>query len=396
MNEAALSSSLADPPFVLPATPSAGARGAPVSSIIVKLAARCNLACGYCYWFRDQTVLNAPKTMPLAVQRALVERLRGYFERHAPPEMTLILHGGEPLLFGKARFLELCRELRAMESAASAKLHLRLTTNGVLLDEEWSVLLRYFDVGATISIDGPAAMHDLRRPDLRGRGTHAATMTGLLHLRKLGLEPGVLAVADPATSPSETLAFFFDELRSPSVDFLIPDATHDGEPRPSIAPWFIKLFDLWFDRYASRGAEIRLFQAMIRSLCGQPSGVESIGYGPISAVTVCTDGALEAHDVVRIAGNGATASRLNILKNDLEEIEMDPLWRELRAASLDLAPLCRSCEWRFACGGGHIASRYSFERRFDNPSVYCRDLKLILAHIWWRILPTLTFEQRKK
>ena len=43
-------------------------------------------------------------------------------------------------------------------------------------------------------------------------------------------------------------------------------------------------------------------------------------------------------------------------------------------------------------GGGHLAQRWSSERRFDNPSVYCESWKRIFAHIWERIAPTLTVE----
>jgi uncharacterized protein len=364
----------------------------PVASIIVKLAARCNLACDYCYWFRDSTVLDAPKLMSAAVQNALVERLRSHFTRHAVPEMTLILHGGEPLLFGKARFIGLCETLRALERSSATTIKIRLTTNGTLVDEEWAALLRYFDIGTTVSIDGPPSTHNLHRPDLAGKDTHSEVVRGIAHLRALGMEPGILAVADPDTSPEATLEYFFGELNSRHLDFLIPDATHDGSAPKPIGAWFNRLFDTWFDRYAHDGRDIRLFQAMIRSLCGFPSGVESIGYGPVAAVTVCTDGALEAHDVVRIAGNGATASCFNVTRHEIDEVQTDPLWIELLDASLQLAPLCRACPWQFACGGGHIASRWSFEKRFNNPSVYCRDLKLMLSHVWGRISPTLTFE----
>jgi hypothetical protein len=39
-----------------------------------------------------------------------------------------------------------------------------------------------------------------------------------------------------------------------------------------------------------------------------------------------------------------------------------------------------------------LAQRWSAERRFDNPSVYCESWKRIFAHIWDRIAPTLTVE----
>ena len=32
--------------------------------ILVKLAARCNINCSYCYWFRDKSVYDLPKILP--------------------------------------------------------------------------------------------------------------------------------------------------------------------------------------------------------------------------------------------------------------------------------------------------------------------------------------------
>ena len=51
-----------------------------------------------------------------------------------------------------------------------------------------------------------------------------------------------------------------------------------------------------------------------------------------------------------------------------------------------------NCEYLDSCGGGHLAQRWSRERRFDNPSVYCESWKRIFGHIWARIAPTLSVE----
>jgi uncharacterized protein len=45
-----------------------------------------------------------------------------------------------------------------------------------------------------------------------------------------------------------------------------------------------------------------------------------------------------------------------------------------------------------ACGGGHLAQRWSTERQYDNPSVYCESWKAIFSHIWKRIAPTLVVD----
>jgi uncharacterized protein len=45
--------------------------------------------------------------------------------------------------------------------------------------------------------------------------------------------------------------------------------------------------------------------------------------------------------------------------------------------------------------GGHLAQRWSKERGFDNPSVYCDSWKRIFDHIWARIAPTLIVDVEK-
>jgi sulfatase maturation enzyme AslB (radical SAM superfamily) len=63
-----------------------------------------------------------------------------------------------------------------------------------------------------------------------------------------------------------------------------------------------------------------------------------------------------------------------------------------RSRSTRLCDTCLQCEYLDACGGGHLAQRWSSERKFDNPSVYCASWKRIFDHIWDRIAPTLTVE----
>jgi uncharacterized protein len=362
----------------------------PVDTFIVKLAARCNMACTYCYWFRDAEVLARPPRMPDDVVAAFVARLRTHLARDDVPLVTVVLHGGEPLLFGKHRFARLCRDLRGVETDTGKSLSLCVTTNGILIDEEWAALFRAFRVNVTVSIDGPAALHDRYRPDLAGRPTHERVVEGIAALRALGVEPGVLTVCDPSSSPEALLAHLVDELDVRGFDVLIPDATHEDHPAP-IAPYYTRLFDLWLDRYADRGVHIRFLEGTIRALAGYWSRIESIGYGPVGSATVCTDGAVEVQDVCRIAGDGSTVSPVNVLTHELDAIRDDPLWQEIWRASIELAPVCRRCPWQMACGGGHIASRWSQQHRFDNPSVYCDDLQVILEHVWSRVGSTFEY-----
>ena len=78
---------------------------------------------------------------------------------------------------------------------------------------------------------------------------------------------------------------------------------------------------------------------------------------------------------LKIGGATRTATRANILHNTLEDVRTEPAWQEAYTSSLRLCAECESCEYRNACGGGHLSHRWSAERRYDNPSVYCSDIK---------------------
>ena len=119
---------------------------------------------------------------------------------------------------------------------------------------------------------------------------------------------------------------------------------------------------------------------------------DTVGLAPVETVTLMADGALEPLDVLRIAGDGSTKTDCSIFKNAIQDIKDDPRWREAFEASLRVCDTCLNCEFFDACGGGHLAQRWSPERRFDNPSVYCESWKRIFSHVWTRISPTLVVE----
>ncbi|WP_254920704.1 radical SAM protein [Blastococcus mobilis] len=358
--------------------------------LLLKLAQRCNMACTYCYWFRDPSVYTKPTVLTDEAESWLLVRLREHVERYDLDRFMILFHGGEPMLIGKRRFGRLVAGLRALESELGFALKLAITTNGTLVDDEWARIFRQYRIGVTLSIDGDREVHDARRIDHRGAGTYDRVVAALGTLRAAGVEPGVLAVCDPATDPGDLLHLFVEELNV-GFDVLVPDANHADQPA-SIAPYYTRLFDLWYDDYADRKVRIRFLDSIVKGLLGHPSGSESIGYGPVTTTTMLTDGSLEPLDVLRTARFNITKTELNVRSNALMDIQTDPRWREILEASLNLAPACQKCPYFRACGGGHVASRWSAERGFDNPSVYCEDFKKILGHCWDRMAPDLYVE----
>src|ERR1700733_12308796 len=344
-------------PGTIPATPR------PFGFVLVKLASRCNIKCTYCYWFRDAEVYNKPAVLTPEAEDTFCLRLEEHIRAFELPIFLLVFHGGEPLLFPKRRFAALQKKLNEIERRTGCVIKRGVTTNGILVDDEWIELFKAYDIGVSISLDGPAEINDKYRVDFKGRGTLAQTLEGLALLRAAGLDPGLISVCNPGT-----------------------------DNPPPIDDYFIRLFDVWFDKYAALGVNIDTLDAMIRGLVGQLSLSDTIGLGPIDTVTLMPDGSLEPLDVLRIAGDGSTATKIHVRDNAIKDVHNDPVWEEAYEASTTLCETCQKCEFLDACGGGHLAQRWSAERRFDNSSVYCESWKRILGHMWDRIAPTLSVE----
>jgi len=351
-----------------------------VWNLVVKVAARCNIDCSYCYWFRDPSVYDAPKLMSERVADQLLVRVKEQITRYSPPEFYMVLHGGEPLLWGRTNFQSFADKCRRVADETGCPVRLGTTTNGVLIDERWLDCFQENDIGVTVSIDGPAHVHDVHRKTFAGGPTHALVERGIRLLESRDIPFGVLAVCNPAFAAKDYLEYF-SSIGATEFDILLPDSNHDDR-RQSIGQFYRDLFDFWLAaNQKERTIRIRSVEAMLSGLIGGRSESEAFGYGSEELCTILTDGSIEPLDVLRIAGASSTRTACNVFDNALQDIVDDAGWKAARRASLDLCEKCRNCKYMMACGGGYLPHRFSKENGYNNPSVYCDDLYSIFEHM---------------
>jgi uncharacterized protein len=347
--------------------------GQPISQLLVKVATRCNIDCSYCYWFRDAAVYDKPKLMSADVLQQLLLRIEEHVAEHGLADLPIVLHGGEPLLWGVENFTRFAEACAAITARTGCVIPIAVTTNGVLIDDRWLDCFEAHRMSVAISLDGPAHIHDINRKTFQGGGTHEAVERAARRLVARDIRVSALAVCNPAYPPRPYVDFFAD-CGITHYDIMIPDATVDETP-PAIAAFYNGLFDLWFEANRSRPAvNIRIITDMVTALLGNNSPTEGVGYNPVELCTVMTDGSVEAHDVLRIAGDGFTRTAFNIFDHALDEVRNEPRWQAAREASINLAAKCRQCKFMHVCGGGYLPHRFSKRNGYDNPSVYCDDL----------------------
>jgi uncharacterized protein len=358
-----------------------------IYSIIVKLAARCNLNCGYCYIYNheDRTYLHRPRLMTDAVFDATIHRIHEYCAGRPGHSISITFHGGEPTLIGATRFGVLVT--RAKERLGPALRSLSIQTNATLIDASWAICLRDHQVSVGVSLDGPAAVHDAVRVDHRGRGTHAKTIRGLLRLREAGIEPKVLSVINPGHDGLAVYRHFRDQ-EITWMDFLPPDVSHDNKQslygrfgRTPVADFLLPIFDHWF-REDNPAIVIGIFVDLLQRLMGGPGRSDGFGNPLMPYLIVETDGAIEGLDVLRVCDEGLTASGLNVLHHGFDELRRGlPLVYRAVHQGFRLCKMCQACEYHTVCGGGYLPHRYSRVNGFDNPSVWCNDIMILLHHM---------------
>ncbi|WP_223291115.1 FxsB family cyclophane-forming radical SAM/SPASM peptide maturase [Streptomyces avicenniae] len=373
----------------------AGWRPTPFGCFVVKLHSRCNLACDYCYLYEmaDQSWRDAPKIMSDRVIDQVAVRIAEHARTHGLPRVTVVLHGGEPLLAG-ARVVARVTDAVRRELPGTTEVDFVVQTNGVLLDEPMLDVLGAHGVKVGVSIDGDAAANDRHRRFANGKGSHESVARGIGLLRSPAyrhLYQGLLCTVDIENDPVETFHALLEH-EPPGLDFLLPHGNWTtpppgwtGDPgHTPYADWLIAAFDAWYGAPVQQ-TWVRLFGDALSLLMGGGTTSEQIGIAPAGVVVVETDGSLEQVDTLKSTYDGATETGLTVFGAPFDAALRHPSVAARQLGVAGLSDACRACPERDVCGGGYYTHRYREGEGFLNPTVYCADMLGFVAHVRGRL-----------
>ena len=229
----------------------------PFHEFIVKVHSRCDLSCDYCYMYEmaDRSWRTKPRAMSAETAELTARRIAEHARSHALDRITLILHGGEPLLAGRDLIMRLVRNTRHA-AGPGVTVDVSIQTNAVGLSDTYLRLFDELGIRVGVSVDGDAAAHDRHRRFASGRGSYAAVTASLDRLRHYPhLYSGLLATIDLRNDPVRTYGALAD-LGPPRIDFLLPHGTWAQPPPgrvpdPALTPyadWLTAIFDHWYPR----------------------------------------------------------------------------------------------------------------------------------------------------
>lgn len=351
--------------------------------LIVKVTERCNINCTYCYVFNKGN--EDYKKRPPFIEDHTIDGMVDFVEKGVTDlglkAVSIVLHGGEPLMLGKRRFNRLCTKL--IERIGSlVRLSIGLQTNAMLIDSEWVDIFAAHRIAVGVSLDGPKQVNDQYRIDKRGSGSYTATMRGIEVLREgfnngKIIKPGLICVINPKSDAAEIYNHFVHELGFTNVSFNLPMETVDSAPEgfgDDCAKYLVTLFDAWV-RDGRTDVNIRIFDQLIRYLVGEKFAQEVMPNFITKhlMVVVAADGELSEHDdfkVINFAQRGGT-----VFDTSLASFAKSELRRYIHAVSQALPDDCKDCTWRRYCRAGVThgltVSRYSHKGGFNNRSVLC-------------------------
>ena len=285
----------------------------------------------------------------------------------------------------------LARLLNGLRDRLPAGCTLSVQTNATLLSDRRLDMLA--DAGATVSVslDGPAKINDARRVGFDGGGTFEATLAGIGRLQRhraaQRLFSGTLSVIEPSTDPREVY-WFLRGLGVPAMGFLLPDGNHSRLPpgkagfdSHEAGTWLAGLFDVYMSD--PDPVPIRVLDDLVKLLLGGSAAKEGMGRDLNAILIIDTDGAVTKNDTLKSTCDGADRydEPWTVHTHSLQEVSRTAAFREHVEMQHPTAVQCLRCPELSVCGGGMPLYRWSDERGFDNPSVYCADHLFLISRV---------------
>ena len=358
-----------------------------VKLLITPVDSDCNMACGYCYNGSSRVECLKPnKVISLDLVYKIFDQIQPYLKGK---RLVVIWHGGEPLLAGQEFYRE---AIKVQEEAVKGRYAITncMQTNGTLIDEAWADTLADLRIGPSVSIDGPAWLHDKIRKNIDGSPTYEKAMNGYRLLQNRDINTGMLVVVSRANFQyvKEIWEWVLAE-RIPHFDFLPciePELWKIGQQvyglsTDEVAKFSIDFFDLWFN-HGDPEVKIRTFRDAIKGQLGGKVNICSWKEGCLQHISFNASG--KAFPCARYHCYEET-SMGDISHESFEMIMQSAKTKWVHDGISFGQSQCKDCDWNYICGSGCPFLKYALHGKWDAPFVHCKSRQALFRHVEQKI-----------
>ncbi len=329
-------------------------------NIELDLAEACNLRCRYCYMGAHDALNHG--IMPWEIAQKAIDLV---FQRAGTAEqINITFFGGEPLL-NKPVLKQAIAYSQQLGAERGKRVSYSMTTNGTLLDDEVIGLIKQYNFGLMISLDGPPEVHDAMRPMANGKGSFALAAAGVRRLMERRRSVTVRCTLSNQCLDRPRIVQFLEDFGFSRVAMSRCSGTVDGAGPYDVGPVENAILEAQDDFFIerlfaqlARGERVRFnpWAGVVRSIHDAQNRRMRCGVGR-GCTTVGIDGALyPCHRYV-----GMPAYVLGNVKNGIDPERFTAYLRgyfatKHKCESCWAINLCGGyCPWHVSCTDGMFA-----------------------------------------
>ena len=152
----------------------------------------CNLCCPYCLQGQSKSHTIIDDESLFAIFKFIEKQINKSRDEGSPiRQINASIFGGEPLV-AKNSAIKFCEGIANIANKNRCKINFLMTTNATLIDDEIIFLIKKFNIGIQVSIDGNRSQHDKSRIRHDGSGTYDCIINNLKRLNENGLKKNVV------------------------------------------------------------------------------------------------------------------------------------------------------------------------------------------------------------
>lgn len=361
--------------------------------VIIKPTYACNFRCRYCYLGNDTK--SSHKLFDAKFAKGIICQIKDVLTDKPKQKLTLIWHGGEPLLWGVENYQEVFSYIE--QELAGVNYNNSLQSNLSLINEEYIDLFLKYNVHVGFSLDGTKEINDLLRIKVTGQGTFDDIMGKVALCQSRGLSIGCIIVGNKnhIGHIPELYQFLCDNKLNFKFNplFSAGEACNNmddiGITTDEYAEMTIELFDLWYNDNEHHIKESNFEEITSNLLSAKPSCCmfgkncqdNFFAIAPTGDVMPCgrfCDTTLKQYAY----GNLHNETLVDILPR-IKQSEAYKRNEYIEQSS------CKQCKYFNICHGGCLHDGFLKSGDFKSKTFLCSAYKKIFAHIDMRLKETV-------